>query len=277
MAVFSGNRIDVKTDFEYRLARFRASARSEEEARKAAAHEIYELSWGPTRVPVYDLIFLAILVTPEQRQGLLDVARYLIAEAKVPVDGADLSGAQAIYHCVSTKPVFDPELAQILYDAGGDVNARNRYGGTSAHEIVLVYDLHNRETMQRSADALKWFLDHGGNLDIKDNDGATARSCIVSMREKMRTARRSLRLPMWDVLDREDQRRARLAESICSLCGRDDAKLLKCSQCMKARYCTPPRTCQKSDWPKHKTPCKAASRTQAQPATQATYLGVPLF
>ncbi|TFY68226.1 hypothetical protein EVJ58_g1150 [Rhodofomes roseus] len=112
--------------------------------------------------------------------------------------------SNGIYHCILTKPVFDPELAQILYDAGGDVNARNRYGGTPAHVL-------NRETMQRSADALKWFLDHGGNLDIKDNDGATARSCIVSMREKMRTTRRSLRLPMWDVLDREDQRRARVA------------------------------------------------------------------
>ncbi|KAH9920638.1 uncharacterized protein B0H18DRAFT_589741 [Fomitopsis serialis] len=274
--IFSGDVPGVRDDFAERVSRLLATSSSEEDARKAAAQEIYKCSWGPTRVPVYDLILLARLILGDSQPHLLDVARFLISEAKVPVDGVDLSGSQAIYHCVTTKPAFDPEFAQILYDAGGDVNARNRYGGTPAHEIVLVYDLVDRQKMQRSADALKWVLDHGGNLDVKDNDGSTARGCIDTMRSKLSSARRNLRLPMWDVLDREDRRRVRLADSICGFCGRDDVKLLKCSQCMKVRYCAPPRGCQKMDWPKHKVPCKAASSTQPQPAAQATYLGMPL-
>lgn len=211
---------------------------------------------------------------PDARSQILAVASFLISEAKVPVDGVDLSGSQALHHCISTKPAFDPELAQMLHDAGGDVNARNRYGGTTAHEIVLVYDLYDRAKMQRSADALKWFLDHGGNVDIADGDGATARRCIVHLRQKVAGAgRRAIRLPMWGVLDSEDRRRKRLADSICGFCGRDDVKLMTCSRCKKMKYCAPPRKCQNADWANHKRSCKALKE---QPMTQVTYLGKPL-
>ncbi|CCL99798.1 uncharacterized protein FIBRA_01822 [Fibroporia radiculosa] len=82
------------------------------------------------------------------------IARWLIAEAKVPVDGTDLSGSQAIYHAISTKPAFDPEYAQILYDAGADACHRNRYGGTAAHEIALTWEFKNKEVLQRAGNAL---------------------------------------------------------------------------------------------------------------------------
>ena len=128
--------------------------------------------------------------------------------------------------------------------------------------------------MQRTADALQWFLDHGGSVDIKDNDGVTARGCMESVRQKVANAgRRGLRLPMWDVVDRKDRRRRQLAESICASCARNDARLLKCSQSMKAKYCSPPRSCQKLGWPIHKAPCTAS---RAQPTAQGTYLGMPL-
>ncbi|KZT66483.1 hypothetical protein DAEQUDRAFT_767951 [Daedalea quercina L-15889] len=244
-AIFSGDLASVMKEFFSRVSRNRASSGSEEDARKAVAQEIYMLSWGPTCV-----------------------ARFLIYEAKVPVNGVDLSGSQAIYHCVSTKPAFDPELAQILYDAGGDVSARSRYGGTAAHEIALVYDWFDRAKMQCSADAPKWFLDHGGDVDIKDNGGTTARGCIEAIRQKVvNGARANFRLPMWDVLDREDRRRQQLADGTCTFCGRDDARLLKCSQCMKAQYRSPPRTCQRADWSKHKSPCKTSRGQRVSPAT----------
>ena len=271
-AIFSGDITNVRSDYAGRVARFKLqSGLDEEQARKAATQEIYQLSWGPTRVPIYDLILLATIVMPGARAQILEVSHFLISEAKVPVDGVDLSGSQALHHCISTKPAFDPELAQILYDAGGDVNARNRYGGTAAHEVVLIYDVLDGRKMQRTADALKWFLDHGGNVDIKDGDGTTARTCIDNLRQKV--VGRGVRLPMWGVLDSEDHRRKRLADSICGFCGRADTKLLTCSQCKKIKYCAPPRKCQSADWAKHKGTCKAL---KARPMTQAKYLGMPL-
>ena len=66
----------------------------------------------------------------------------LIAEfytkASVPVNGKDMSGTTALSPCFkfSTKPTFDFEYAQILFDAGGDINDRNRYGSIVAHESL---------------------------------------------------------------------------------------------------------------------------------------------
>ncbi|KZT66484.1 hypothetical protein DAEQUDRAFT_730189 [Daedalea quercina L-15889] len=257
-AIFSGDVASVKDDFTSRVARLLAASDSEDDARKAAAQEIYQLTWGPTRVPVYDLILLGTLAIPDRRAQILEAARFLISEANVSVVGVDLSGSQAIYHCISTKPAFDPELAQMLYDAGADVNLRNRYGGTPAHEITQVYDVVNPESMQRSADALKWFLDHGGNVDMKDNDGAAARGSVESMRRSARVARSGVRLPMWAVLDQEDRRRQRLVDSICAFCGRDDITPKRCSQCTNALYCPKPRKCQKLDWPRHKVSCQVS-------------------
>ncbi|KAG2003384.1 hypothetical protein CC2G_003991 [Coprinopsis cinerea AmutBmut pab1-1] len=53
----------------------------------------------------------------------------------------------------------------------------------------------------------------------------------------------------------------------CSWCGNPSAALQKCSGCQKARYCD--STCQKSHWPDHKKPCKAAV-AQARAATSAS-------
>ncbi|KAI0630927.1 hypothetical protein C8Q77DRAFT_172371 [Trametes polyzona] len=42
----------------------------------------------------------------------------------------------------------------------------------------------------------------------------------------------------------------------CSVCrGRGKPKLKACTGCMKVRYCS--QACQKKDWPRHKTQCKA--------------------
>ena len=54
-----------------------------------------------------------------------EVARFLMSEAQASVVGVDLSGSQAHYDDVSTKPAFDPQLAQMLYDTGVDLNLCN--------------------------------------------------------------------------------------------------------------------------------------------------------
>ncbi|TFK93793.1 hypothetical protein K466DRAFT_510948 [Polyporus arcularius HHB13444] len=239
------------------VARYRLSSATDEAARASAAQEIYRMRWGPTRVTIYNLVLLCTLINPSRRTQHLQVARWLIDEVKVPVDGVDLSGSTALHTSISTKPAFDPEYAQMLYDAGGVVTHRNRYGGTPAHEITMIWDMRNKEVVRKAAAALKWFLEHGGNLDIKDSDGQTARKNV----EASKRAVRGMQLEHWKVVDDEDRRRKRLGDRICTFCGREprgNIQLLACSRCKTAKYCSP-GLCQKGDWPHHKTVCKPAA------------------
>jgi hypothetical protein len=141
----TGDLAEVKADFANRVARYTALA-SESSApagtstgtpavplspEAAAVQELYTLTWGPTLVRVYGLLGLLRIIYPARATRHLAVARFLIDEAHVPVDGGDLSGTHALSHAISTKPALDFEYAQLLYDAGGEINNRNRYGGTS--------------------------------------------------------------------------------------------------------------------------------------------------
>jgi hypothetical protein len=108
-----------------------------DDAKTKAVHKLYSLKWGPTKVPIYNLLGISCQVFPRQRLQLLAVTRWLSTVVKVPVDGTDVSGTTALAHSISTHPAFDPEFAQILYDAGGDVNMRNRYGATPAHDMSM--------------------------------------------------------------------------------------------------------------------------------------------
>ncbi|KAI0363850.1 hypothetical protein BV20DRAFT_1125987 [Pilatotrama ljubarskyi] len=238
-AVMMGHLDALKGIYEERLAHFRTLATDEEAARSTAMKEISLKRWGPTR---------------EEHHK---IARWLIEELKVPVDGMDFSGSTALHHAISTKPAFEPEYAQILYNAGGNVNHRDRYGGTPAHEQVMTWDPRDKAVVRRAATALKWYLDHGGNIDMKDTDGKSPRSMVDSTR---RLAQAGLRMDTWTVVDDEDRRRQRLAGQICNFCGRapsGNAALLTCSACRTAKYCA--SSCQKGDWPHHKLRCKKVS------------------
>ena len=263
-AVMHGDLAKLKEMFSQAVARHREHADNHEAARAAAAQWIYKMRWGPTRVPIFNLILMSTILNGDRRAQHLAIARWLINEVKVPIDGLDLSGSTALHHAISTKPSFDPEYAQILYDAGGDVNHRNRYGGTPAHEITMVWDMKNREVVAKSGAALKWYLEHGGNIDIKDTDGQTARRAVDISRGH---AAKGIRLDTWKVVDDEDRRRKQLGSTICTFCGRGprklpggaEVRLLVCSKCKAARYCSSGSSCQKADWPRHKAACKKAA------------------
>jgi hypothetical protein len=188
------------------------------------------------------------MIIPDRRLKYISFADFFI-NAKVSVDGRDLSGSTALSHCYSTKPGFDLEYADLLYKAGADVNNRNRYGTTTAHEIAQVYNRSDSASVQKAAKALKWFLSHGGNADIADGDGISPRH-ICTIVPKLLA-----------VIEEEDVRRSLKGNQCCSLCGREpgeEEKLLVCGKCKKGRYCNPKlRACQKLDWPKNKKGCKA--------------------
>lgn len=258
-AVALGDIDFIMADYQTRLARYLERDNGEIAARAAAADDIFRKHWGPTRVPIFNLILLSTMLRPSAREQHLAIARWLISEANVPVGGTDLSGSTALHHAISTKPSFDAEYAQILFDAGGDVNRRNRYGGTPAHEITMVWDVGNRAVVRKACDALQWFLKHGGNLDIKDMDKATARGNVDISRMRGNPTMASARRELWKIADHEDKRRAELEGRVCTCCGRkarDGVALKVCSGCKSVRYCSPGLSCQKLDWPRHKPACR---------------------
>lgn len=240
------------TDYAARVAVKVKAGMEPEGAMQAVANHFYSLRWGPIDTPIFNLLGLFTMIIPDLRPKYITLADFLI-KAKVPVDGRDLSGSTALSHCYSTKPGFDLEYAEMLYKAGGDVNNRNRYGTTTAHEIVQVYNRSDPSSVQRATKALEWFLSHGGNVDIADGDGISPRHICTTIK--------SMVPQLFTVLEKEDAQRALKGNTCCSLCGQTpsaDEKLLVCGKCKKARYCSPKlRACQKLDWPKHKKECKA--------------------
>jgi hypothetical protein len=117
---------------------------------------------------------------PSTRPSYLNMAEWLINTAKVNVDGTDLSGTTALAYSISTKPYFDTQFAEMLHAAGGNINHRNRYGETAAHDFVKVMS-YDAESRRRPVEALKWFLSHGGDLEIKCGDGMTAKYIITRL------------------------------------------------------------------------------------------------
>lgn len=248
--LFSGDLMMVRADYLGQVSTGELVLGSMEASRLSVSKHLYGLHWGPTKVPLYNLLGLFMIIMPGLRKGYLDIARFLINNANVPVTGVDLSGTTALSHSFSTKPGLDFEYAQMLYDAGGDVNNRNRYGGTVGHEIIQVYQFQNKKVVEEAKTAFNWFLAHGGNIDIADTDGCSVRSTLVKMKP--------LLVEFVKLAEKEDRRRAVRGDACCTTCGREDKKLLICGRCKKARYCQPPgRICQKVDWPRHKKECKA--------------------
>ncbi|PSS34020.1 hypothetical protein PHLCEN_2v1924 [Hermanssonia centrifuga] len=275
LALMIGDLMLVKSDFSGRVARLASATRSVEEARAAAAKELFALKWGPTRTPIYDLLIVGTVLVPSKRENQLKVAHWLVHDAKVPVNGRDLSGSTAMNHAISTKPVFDPDFAEILYEGGGDVNDRNRYGCTPAHEIIMIMDARNSQAVRAPVGAMRWFLSHGGNLDIKDNEGMTARGTFTKTCAMHRSAGSFSINEVSKVVEQDDRRRKQLGDRCCTFCGREPdgkVKLLACSRCKITKYCSLPRNCQKGDWPVHKVTCK----TPEQLARAKTYLGIPI-
>lgn len=98
-----------------------------------------------------------------------------------------MSGTTALMSSLSTKPNFDTEFAQIMLDAGGDINKRDRFGGVAAHDIATVQLLYSGGAHERAGHALQWYLEHGGSLDIEDGEGMCARHIIEKLEKTDRT------------------------------------------------------------------------------------------
>ncbi|KAF8317099.1 hypothetical protein DL93DRAFT_2077246 [Clavulina sp. PMI_390] len=244
--LFMGDLKGIQADFQQRveaaLAADPDATSAGYEHRETAADELYAKAWGPTGVRIYGMLGLARQIVPNKAPAHLAIAKWLAEDAGVQVDGRDLSGTPALSHAISTKPAFDTEDAELLMSAGGDLNTQNRYGGTAGHEISQAYK------PTPATPAMEWYLAHGGNVDIRDGDGFVARLALS------KTPFRGLR----EVVAKEDARRNREKNVICSFCGQKDSELMLCTEgCGQARYCTT-RRCQKADKPNHEKACTKA-------------------
>jgi hypothetical protein len=218
--------------------------RKESLGKEALLKEMYEKRWGPTQIPIYNLILPFLYTQPGQKARLLDLTRHLVEDIGVKVDGTDMTGATALYWAISTKPFVEPEFAQILFDAGGNVNQKNRFGGTAASEIAQA-DLGGDTS--KSVAMLKWYIEHGGDVEVKDNDGMNVKM-LVEMMEK--------RVPKMAAVLKKGKGERR--EGDCVNCGRKsqgEKAFMTCARCKKARYCS--QECQKVDWKMHRKVCKA--------------------
>ena len=102
-------------------------------------------------------------------------------------------------HSISTKPYFDPEFAQVMLDFRANINRRDRCGGVAAHDITTIQLLRDDVAHEKAGRSLQWFLEHGGNIDIKDGDGVSARDIIGSLKMTDRTLSK--------VVDRYEERK----------------------------------------------------------------------
>ncbi|KAG7085630.1 hypothetical protein E1B28_003177 [Marasmius oreades] len=231
------------------------------------AEEIFKLRYGAARTPIMNCIGQARILLPQLRDAHLEIARYIL-DTFAPVvnkrvnivDAPDLAGTTALAHAISTKPAFDPEFAQVLWEAGGNINRRNRYGATAAHEFCMVWKPDDRAILNRAKDTLKWFLEHGGNTELADGDGMKPSNMIMRIRGGLEMI----------LKDHEAKRRQRGREPkrACVTCGERDRKLKECSRCESTRYCAPPRRCQRADWSVHRLTCKRPTAQHARPDRQ---------
>lgn len=212
--------------------------------RLAVAQELYDRRWGVTKITIYHLILTMFDHAPERKESLLGLTRYLAQDIKVPVDATDVTGSSALYRAISTKPHAEPEFAQILFDAGGSVNQKDRFGCTAASDIAQA---NVKGDTTNNVQMLKWFIDHGGDVDTKDNDGMSVKKLVDMM---------SKRVPSMAAVLREGK--APRGEGECANCGRisnGEKAFAACARCKRSRYCS--QDCQRVDWKTHKKSCKA--------------------
>jgi hypothetical protein len=215
----------------------------ESTGKDAAVKEMEAKRWGPTRIPIFNVILQFLHYTPAHQQALLDLTSYLAHDLHVAVDGTDVTGASALYWSISTKPFAEPAFASILFSAGGSVNQKSRFGSTCASEIAQV-DF-SRPTAP-AVEMLAWYVQHGGDVEGKDNDGMSVKMLVDMMKK---------RVPELDAVVRKG--RGEREKGTCENCGREGRKGFKvCARCKGVRYCG--EVCQRVDWKGHKGGCRAA-------------------
>ncbi|KAJ2336405.1 hypothetical protein GGI00_000848 [Coemansia sp. RSA 2681] len=86
----------------------------------------------------------------------------------VAVDAEDVAGFTAFMRASQTSH-SRLDLAEVLLEMGADVNHRSRFGGVALHEAMMAQD----------RIAVSFLTRNGASMDIKDNDGISARDIVT--------------------------------------------------------------------------------------------------
>lgn len=132
--------------------------------------ELYCLRFGPIELPLYTVILHLMYAYPGSRGEFLKLAEFLARECKVPVDAVDLAGSSALMHAINTKPYYDEAFASIMTSADAKINRQDRMGKTAAHYIADIDTLAGPAADKRAAEAMRFFMAHGGNTSITDGE-----------------------------------------------------------------------------------------------------------
>ena len=156
------------------LAAVRTSfqGRVEKEGIEAVRKSLASVRYGRGKIPIFNYILQLAYTDPRRHTYYIEATRFLALDAKVPVDSTDLSGTTAFMYAISTKPYLDIEFADIMLEAGANVNARNRYGCNAGHDPVMIG---NPNAKEAAMTALKYFISKGGDIDVTDGDGYSVR------------------------------------------------------------------------------------------------------
>ncbi|KAJ2744497.1 hypothetical protein GGI20_002935 [Coemansia sp. BCRC 34301] len=86
----------------------------------------------------------------------------------VIVDATDVAGFTAFMRASQTWH-SRLDLAEVLLEMGANVNHRSRFGGVALHEAIMAQDRR----------AVSFLTRNGASMDIKDNDGVSARDIVT--------------------------------------------------------------------------------------------------
>ena len=131
-------------------------------------------------------------------------------------------------------------MAELLLNAGADINARNRFGNTPLQEVSLVLQY----------DFITFLLDKGADPYIKDNDGCSPAGS-AHFNPKLMDLFRSKYSK--DVKTSRVENTEANKEK-CGNCEEKKKDRKKCTGCFHIWYCN--RECQLQHWDKHKSDCK---------------------
>ena len=159
----------------------------------------------------------------------------------VNIHARDVAGYTPLHHCCNGYGNdVTMKMAELLLNAGADVNVKNRFGNTPLQEVshVLQYNF------------ISFLLDKGADPYITDNDGC---SPVGNARLNSKLMDLFRNHYSKDVKSSRVQNMENSAEK-CGNCQERKKDRKKCTGCFHIWYCN--RDCQLQHWDKHKQDCK---------------------
>lgn len=85
-------------------------------------NELFKLRRGPRHEPIYSVILILLVEYPVREESYMGIAKWLIQNVGVPVDGVDVLGTSALMRAISMKPYLHIDFAELPADAGAQIN-----------------------------------------------------------------------------------------------------------------------------------------------------------